>query len=160
MEYMNLVISESQRMFGVIAANREGHQDYEWNGMVIPKGIETVVAIDYMNNNDTYFPEPEKFIPERTRPNDIFLPFGSGPRTCVAMRFALFEIKLALTKILSRYRFEKCSKTVVNKIYFSCFLSDLNLQLIFYFLKEKIIVDNNGLGASKEPIILKMVKRD
>lgn len=68
-----------------------------------------------MTHDEKYYPESEKFIPERERPVDCFLPFGSGPRTCVAMRFNLFEIKLALTNILSKYRFEKCSKTVVSE---------------------------------------------
>lgn len=115
MEYMSSVISETQRMYTVLAGKRECKEDYEWNGIVIPKKIEVDISFDTMTHDEKYYPEPEKFIPERERPVDSFLPFGSGPRTCVAMRFALFEIKLALTNILSKYRFEKCSKTVVSE---------------------------------------------
>ena len=114
MDYMSSVVSETQRMYTVVSGKRECQEDYEWNGIVIPKKIEVDISFDTMTHDEKYYPEPEKFIPERERPVDCFMPFGSGPRSCVAMRFALFEIKLALANILSKYRFEKCSKTNVS----------------------------------------------
>lgn len=101
-------------MYTVIFAKRWSNEDYEWNGKIIPKDLDVTILLDSMSSDERYFPEPEIFSPERERSADVFLPFGSGPRTCVAMRFALFEIKLALTSILSKYRFEKCSQTVVS----------------------------------------------
>ncbi len=32
-----------------------------------------------------------------------YLGFGQGPRNCIGMRFALLEVKLAMTKILSEF---------------------------------------------------------
>ena len=57
-----------------------------------------------------YFPEPNKFLPERwlrnksgDLVNDIhpfsLLPFGHGPRMCIGRRFAEQEIYLGLIKV-------------------------------------------------------------
>ncbi len=43
-----------------------------------------------------------------------FMPFGNGPRICVAMRFALLEGKLGLARLLQKYTFELDSKTPVS----------------------------------------------
>lgn len=52
------------------------------------------------------------------------------------MRFALLEIKIALTQILSKYYFIKCDKT-----------------------PRKIRIANSGLSKPLDPIILKFKKR-
>lgn len=46
---------------------------------------------------------PERFSPEIKRPAAAFLGFGTGPRNCIGMKFAILEIKLALVRILMRY---------------------------------------------------------
>ena len=64
--------------------------------------------------------DPERFDPERFRGarKDTyhpfqFLPFGAGPRNCIGMRFALLEIKIALVKILMKYKFVQSPETQV-----------------------------------------------
>jgi len=67
---------------------------------------------------EDYYPERERFNPERfMSPNRdqlvpyTYLPFGSGPRNCIGMRFAYQEIKLCLTTIVRRFRFALTEKT-------------------------------------------------
>ena len=50
--------------------------------------------------------DPQLFVPERhqtQRHPMAYLPFGAGPRYCIAMRFALNEIKICLTRLLRDY---------------------------------------------------------
>ena len=40
-----------------------------------------------------------------------YLPFGLGPRSCIGMRFALLEAKLALANMVRRYNLIPSLKT-------------------------------------------------
>ena len=78
------------------------------------------ILVYVIHHNEEYYPSPEKFKPERFLPENrdqikpfTYLPFGSGPRNCVGMRFALLETKLALVNIIKRFKFVKSSKTQI-----------------------------------------------
>lgn len=73
----------------------------------------TLVSIQpYIIHRDSeYFPDPEEFKPERFIDGDAesspaFIPFGLGPRLCVGMRFAINELRFALSKLIQNYRLE------------------------------------------------------
>ena len=137
MPFLQSCINETQRMFTVAQADRVAEKNFEFKGMKIKKGTPVIMSLYGLTHDETVFPEPENFLPERERPNDSFTPFGSGPRACIAQRFALTEIKLVFVSILSKYKFVKTSNTfevpVINKSYF---------------------------GRSEKPIHLKVVRRE
>jgi len=63
----------------------------------IPKGTSVVPNVCAVHHNPANWPEPGKFDPYRfidtpTRPV-INIPFGIGPRQCVARQFSLFEVR-------------------------------------------------------------------
>lgn len=68
-----------------------------------------------------YYPEPEKFKPERFDPEHgglkafkdkgVFLPFGDGPRICLGMRFALMQSKAAIADIVRNFEIKVNNKT-------------------------------------------------
>lgn len=113
MAYLNKVISETQRQNSLSQFDREASADIEINGIKIRKGQSVAVLTNVIHKDEMMYSEPENFLPERERPSDSFFPFGNGPRNCIAMRFAFLEMKLLITKILTKNRFEKCEKTLV-----------------------------------------------
>ena len=45
-----------------------------------------------------------------------WIPFGAGPRNCVAMRLALTEFKIAMVYLIRAFKFVKTEKTEVRGI--------------------------------------------
>ena len=121
-EYLDCVVKESQRLNPVGAGpNRECSKDYDLNDEIhIPAGTEIVIPIYALHHDPDAWEDPEKFDPERFRgpAKDArhayqFLPFSAGPRNCIGMRFALMEIKIALVRILMKYKFVQSPETQV-----------------------------------------------
>lgn len=120
--YLDAVLSETLRMYPpAMSINREAMTDYhipEYN-VTVEKGHGVVIPIRAMHYCPEYFPEPERFRPDRFLPENrerevipyTYLPFGGGPRNCVGMRFALAEAKLGLAEMVSRFEFKPCPQT-------------------------------------------------
>lgn len=73
-----------------------------------------------LHRDPKYFPNPEKFDPERFSDENkhkivpfSYVPFGSGPRNCIASRFALLEIKTLFVYLLSKLDFIVIEKTQI-----------------------------------------------
>ncbi|CAG0890363.1 unnamed protein product [Darwinula stevensoni] len=59
-----------------------------------------------------------RFSPEAKSsiPQGAYLPFGIGPRSCIGMRFALEEGKLALCHVIRSFRVVRCEETPVSSL--------------------------------------------
>lgn len=92
--------------------------NYELNGVPLPKDLMVEISTHTVHHDPEYYPNPEQFNPDRFMPENkhllvpyTYLTFGAGPRNCVGMRFAYQEIKLLLSKLLIKYRFETVKDT-------------------------------------------------
>ena len=119
--YLDACISETLRVYPpVIRLEREVNQDFKLGDSEIKlyKGQLVEIPVYAVHHCEDYFKNADQFIPERFLPENrnqiipyTYMPFGTGPRNCIGMRFALMEIKLAMAHILMRFRFTKCEKT-------------------------------------------------
>lgn len=90
------------------------------NGGVAPKGTYVIIPAVAFHNDPEYFPNPDKFDPERFNEENklkrhpfAYLPFGEGPRICIGLRFGMLQTKLGLAMLLKHLQFEICSKTKI-----------------------------------------------
>jgi cytochrome P450 len=71
-------------------------------------GTILIPCIYLAHRSPEVFPDAKQFKPERFLNHKFlpyeYLPFGGGARGCIGMAFSMFEMKLVLATILSRYQ--------------------------------------------------------
>ncbi|XP_063236386.1 probable cytochrome P450 6a14 [Bacillus rossius redtenbacheri] len=121
MKYLDQVIDETLRKHPPAGSvSRRCNKPYVIPGtkVLIEEGMIVHVPIYALHHDPKYYPQPEKFDPERfseenksKRHHFTYLPFGDGPRMCIGMRFALLQAKVGLAALVSKFRFTPCPKT-------------------------------------------------
>ncbi|XP_053799876.1 thromboxane-A synthase isoform X4 [Vidua chalybeata] len=119
--YLDMVIAETLRMYPpAFRFTREAAKDCVVLGQHIPAGAVIETAVGHLHHNPEFWPEPEKFIPERFTEEAkkeqhpfAYLPFGAGPRGCLGMKMGLLETKMTLLRILQKFRFKTCPETEI-----------------------------------------------
>src|SRR5262249_26457122 len=104
------VIKESLRLYPVIfMLARAPTKDLEVGGYRLPKGQMVLMPPYIIHRDATFFPEPERFDPQRFRPERAkalprcaCLPSGAGPHTCIGNHFAMMEEQLILATMVQR----------------------------------------------------------
>ncbi|XP_071581353.1 cytochrome P450 6B3-like [Temnothorax nylanderi] len=122
--YLDKVFKEVLRKYPVgLSYMRKTMSSYTFNGtkVSIPKGQIIWIPFHAMNQDPSIYPEPDVFDPERFNEEAVrsrhpmaYLPFGDGQRNCIGSRFAVYQTKLGLIKILRNYKVEPCEKTQVS----------------------------------------------
>jgi len=109
--YTERVIKESMRLYPPAwSLARTTVSDFELRGYRIPAGANIVMSQWIMHRNPRYFPDPEKFDPDRwldpamqKLPKFAYFPFGGGPRICIGNTFAMMEAVLLVATIAQRF---------------------------------------------------------
>ncbi|BET03486.1 cytochrome P450 [Nesidiocoris tenuis] len=119
MPYLNQCINETMRIHSFIAVLfRSCTKEYTFPGtsLTLQPGQGVYIPVTGIHQDPNLYPDPELFKPERfgpdvSRPSCSFIPFGDGPRICIAMRFALTEVKVCIARLLMEYEIELSPKT-------------------------------------------------
>lgn len=113
MEYLGQVISETLRMYPSLHGfvQRACDVDYEYKGKVFPKETVIGVPVMRMHYDPRFWNEPEKFDPERFSSENkhkinpmAYLPFGAGPRNCIASRYSELLMRVTLATLVSSHK--------------------------------------------------------
>jgi cytochrome P450 len=80
---------------------REVESTFELGGFEFDRDAAVWVSPQLLHSDARYFPEPERFLPERftkdspmPMPRSAYLPFGVGRRACIAGELALHQMTL------------------------------------------------------------------
>nr|WDY85979.1 cytochrome P450 6HW28 [Pagiophloeus tsushimanus] len=121
--YTEMVIEETLRKYPPVAAiPRVCTRNYTIPGtdIVIEKGTMTHIPAWGLHKDSEYFPDPEKFDPERFNEENkknikdfTYIPFGEGPRMCLGLRFGMMQSKVGLVSLVSNYNFTLSKKTAL-----------------------------------------------
>ncbi|XP_011160035.1 cytochrome P450 9e2 [Solenopsis invicta] len=125
MKYLSAVINEALRKYPVqVMTERLCTKDFELpptlpdaKPFLVKKDTNVWIPLYSLQRDPQYFPEPEKFKPERFLDEgdqcnfDAYHPFGLGPRMCIGNRFALLETRTLLFHLLARCQLKPCEKT-------------------------------------------------
>nr|UVK78545.1 cytochrome P450 [Anoplophora glabripennis] len=123
LKYMEMCILETLRRYPALPfLDRLCNKDFTIPGtdILIEKGTLVYIPLLGLHFDEKYFPEPDKYNPERFADKSTlnknglyYLPFGEGPRICLGERFAMMNVKIALINILSQFAVEPTSTTPV-----------------------------------------------
>lgn len=113
--YLDQVFHETLRLHPPLPfTTRTCPEDWEIDGMKIEKGASVWLPIHSFHHDPEYFHDPEKFIPERFdaefggvkafRDRCELIPFGDGLRMCSGRVLATVEVKIAIIKIVKKFR--------------------------------------------------------
>ncbi len=91
---------------------RRARRDTELLGHRIPRGAPVFVNIALTHRLPDVWPDPDRFDPDRfapdapPRPRFSWIPYGSGPHTCLGARHSAMVSRVFLRHLLTRVRLE------------------------------------------------------
>ncbi|ARV57511.1 cytochrome P450 [Nostocales cyanobacterium HT-58-2] len=107
--YLTAVCHETLRIhpIAMLTFPRVVQEPVEILGHQLEPDTIIVGCIYLTHQREDLYPQPKQFKPERFLEHQFsayeFIPFGGGVRRCIGEALALFEMKLVLATILSRY---------------------------------------------------------
>jgi len=119
MTYINAVLNESMRLYPPAwITDRENVEDDVLGKFNIKKDTLIGVSFYELHRNPKYWDNPDQFNPDRflgeqkKHSMQYFYPFGAGPRMCIGAGFAIYEMCLAISYIVKKYKIVSVENTV------------------------------------------------
>jgi len=97
--YLNKVIQETLRLYGVDIILRTTKKDLYFKQQLFPKNTDLLLVTGYEHQ---LVSDPQQFNPDREEKYK-WEPFGGGPRNCLGKAFVLLEMKMLIYHLLKDY---------------------------------------------------------
>jgi cytochrome P450 len=112
--YTLQVFKEALRLYPPIyGIFRQVRQPVQLGPYHLKPGTRLGISPSTLHRNPHYFPDPERFDPDRWTPEQeaalpryAYLPFGAGPHRCIGHHFAMLEAHPILATLAQRVTFE------------------------------------------------------
>lgn len=124
---VTMVIQEALRLYPPAAfVSREALEKTQIGHITVPKGVCTWTLIPTLHRDpDIWGQDANEFKPERfangvssaCKIPHAYVPFGLGPRLCLGRNFALVQLKVVLTLIISKFTFSLSPKYIHSPTY-------------------------------------------
>ncbi|XP_065651582.1 cytochrome P450 4C1 isoform X2 [Hydra vulgaris] len=110
LKYLDCVVKETLRLHGPAPIlGRRNINATKFGEYEIPANTVLRTHVSTLHMNETIYPDPHSFKPERFMTGEIpatfYLTFGHGIYNCIGKNFALLEIKTFLVKALLQFEF-------------------------------------------------------
>ncbi len=109
--YTHQIVNEIVRRTPPLILMRRAREDVELGGVIIRAGSEVAVSQHTLHRDPRWFPDPDRFDPDRWAPGETaelpkgaYIPFGAGARLCPGHVFAPTEIGIVAATIGARWR--------------------------------------------------------
>lgn len=118
LRYLEAAFKEAMRLYPpVVAIPRRASMDTTLGPYSVRRGDEAVVWVWHLHRDPRFYPQPERFRPERfleggegVRNKHTYMPFGAGQRVCIGQMFATIEAQLILAELLRRLDLQYASQ--------------------------------------------------
>ncbi|XP_073957075.1 uncharacterized protein [Choristoneura fumiferana] len=112
MKYLECCIKESLRLYPpahLIMRKLKEPLKLSTGGHEVPAGADCAIMLWELQRRSDQFVDPLEFHPERFMKEPTwhpyaFIPFSAGPRNCIGQKFAMNEMKFALSAVLRNYK--------------------------------------------------------
>lgn len=123
--YTRAVLDEAMRLYPPVPfMSRSALRDDRIGRVKIPKNSLVTIAPWVLHRHLRLWDKPEAFDPDRFLPGRrdsidrfAYLPFGAGPRVCIAATFALQEALVVLAGVVQAARLDLCEGHAVSPMH-------------------------------------------
>jgi cytochrome P450 len=108
--FLDAVIKETLRLWPVVTdINRVLAEPMQLGEYELPPGTNIAASSAILHYDPDLYPDgetfrPERFLERRFGPHE-YLPFGGGERMCPGSHFSVYELKIVLATLLTRWRY-------------------------------------------------------
>lgn len=112
LKWTKAVIDEGLRLYppAWIIGRKSINEDY-LGEFYVPQSMNVTFVPYFMHRHSKLWNQPNEFYPERFFSEPLkhkfsYIPFGSGPRLCIGMQFAIMEMTLLIADLVRNFRWE------------------------------------------------------